>query len=113
MLAVLVVLTVGVAAPPAEPLAGHPACSTSSNATAAVHGLIRRMLPSHVAAQFTVEHCPLDASSDLVDFFEVLPATAQASGVHIRGSSGVASKYTHSHNLISRGVLLRDLSKNH
>ena len=64
-------------------------CICSSNATAAVHGLLHRMLPGHVTSQFHVEHCPLDPSSDLVDFFELLPGNSSAV-VHIRGSSGVA-----------------------
>ena len=74
-------------------------CTASSNATAAVHGLLRRLLPVYVAEQFYLEHCHIPprsvagykrAGRGLVDAFEVLPGPSSAAVVHIRGSSGVA-----------------------
>ena len=64
-------------------------CTATSNASFAVNGLLRRLLPLHVAKQFRIEHCPLRATTEIVDFFEVHPGNSTAV-VHIRGSSGVA-----------------------
>ena len=59
---------------------------------AAVRGLLGRLLPAHVAAQFELEHRPLtqpERDGGLTDYFELLPPAA-AKAVRVRGSSGVA-----------------------
>ena len=97
MLATLLIAAAGAVAAP-EPLTGGPGavCSTASNATAAVYGLLHRLLPAHVALQFHLEHCPLPprhhtAATGLVDTFELLAGGPSPMAViHIRGSSGVA-----------------------
>ena len=80
--------------------AAAPPPAAAGTQSAAVRGLLQRLLPPHVAAQIELEHQPLSApelAAGLTDYFELAPADASAptdassaAVVRVRGSSGVA-----------------------